>query len=138
LLSPHFGSDSLDVLLSVCEPVELRKDAALIRRGETGDALYFVEHGELSVLVTLVDGTVKRVRKLGPGTVVGEMALYSGHPRSADVVAETDCRVHRLTADGFARLEREHPRAAMQFHSFVVKLLSQRLTASNDEIQALL
>jgi SulP family sulfate permease len=138
LLAPHFGSDALDVLLSVCEAVELPKDAALIRRGETGDALYFVEHGELSVLVTLTDGTVKRVRKLGPGTVVGEMALYSGHPRSADVVAETDCRVYRLTAEGFTRLEREHPRAAMQFHSFVVKLLSQRLTASNDEIQALL
>jgi sulfate permease, SulP family len=138
LLTPHFSSDALEVLLAASTPVDLPKDAMLIRRGDAGDALYFVEHGELSVLVTLVDGTVKRVRKLGPGTVVGEMALYSGHARSADVVAETPCRVYRLTADGFSSLEREHPRAAMQFHSFVVKLLSQRLTASNDEIQALL
>ncbi len=138
LLAPHFTDQALEVLLAACEPVDLPSDAVLIRRGDAGDALYFVEQGELSVLVTLVDGTVKRVRKLGPGTVVGEMALYSGHARSADVRAETACRVHRLTAERFASLEREHPRAAMQFHSFVVKLLSQRLTASNDEIQALL
>ena len=93
-------TDALEVLLAACEAVDLPRDAVLIRRGDAGDALYFVEHGELSVLVTLVDGTVKRVRKLGPGTVVGEMALYSGHARSADVRRRD--RVSRPPADGRA------------------------------------
>jgi len=41
---------------------------------------------------------------------VGEMALYSGQPRSADVGAETPCRAYRLSAERFAHLEREAPR----------------------------
>jgi SulP family sulfate permease len=109
-----------------------------MRRGDPGDALYFVERGEVSVFVALADQTRKRVRTLSAGTVVGEMALYSGQPRSADVVAETACRVRRLGAESFARLEREHPAVAIQFHGFVVRLLSHRLAAANDEISGLL
>jgi SulP family sulfate permease len=66
------------------------------------------------------------------------MALYSGQLRSADVVAETACRVRRLSAERFARLEGEHPGVAIQFHRFVVRLLSYRLAAANDEIRGLL
>jgi SulP family sulfate permease len=138
LLAPHFSPDVIEVLLAACEPVALQAGAVLIRRGDPGDALYLVEGGTLSVLVALDDGGAKRVRKLGPGTVVGEMALYSGQPRSADVVADTAGRVYRLTSGRFAEVERVHPAAAMQLHSFVVKLLSQRLSASNEEIEALL
>jgi SulP family sulfate permease len=138
LLGAHFDEDALAVLLELCETVELPPDATLIRRGDPGDALYFIERGEVAVLVPLGNGTRKRVRALAPGTIVGEMALYSGQPRSADVVAETACRVRRLSAERFARLQLEHPMVAAQFHQFVVKLLSERLTAVNDEIRALL
>jgi SulP family sulfate permease len=138
ILAAHFSREALAVLLDLCETLELPRDTPLIRRGDPGDALYFVERGEISVLVTLRDQQKKRVRTLGAGTVVGEMALYSGQPRSADVVAETPCRVRRLSAERFARLEREHPSVAIQFHSFVVRLLSLRLAAANDEIRALL
>jgi SulP family sulfate permease len=137
-LAAHFSREALAVLLGLCETLELPRDTPLMRQGDPGDALYFVERGEISVLVTVRDQQKKRVRTLGAGTVVGEMALYSGQPRSADVVAETPCRVRRLSAERFARLEREHPSVAIQFHSFVVRLLSQRLTAANDEIRALL
>lgn len=137
-LARHFTGDALDVLLGLCETQELPRDAVLMRRGEPGDALYFVERGEVSVFVSLGDDKRKRVRTLSAGTVVGEMALYLGQPRSADVVAETACRVRRLSAERFARLEREHPSVAIQFHTFVVRLLAYRLAAANDEIRALM
>ncbi len=66
------------------------------------------------------------------------MAFYSGQPRSADVVTGTPCRAYRLSADRFARLERVDPTVVIEFHSFVVKLLAQRLTAASEEIRALL
>jgi SulP family sulfate permease len=137
-LATHFTGDALEVLLGLCETLDLPRDAVLMRRGEPGDALYFVERGEVSVFVSLGDESRKRVRTLSAGTVVGEMALYSGQPRSADVVAETECRVRRLSAERFARLEREHPSVAIQFHTFVIRLLAYRLAAANDEIRSLL
>ncbi len=138
MLATHFSPDALQIILDLCETVELERGATLIRRGDPGDALYFIERGEVSVLVPRSDAQPKRVRALAPGTIVGEMALYSGQPRSAEVVAATACRVRRLTADRFARLQRDHPMVANQFHRFVVTLLSERLSALNEEIRALL
>jgi SulP family sulfate permease len=138
MLAAHFSPEALKILLGLCEVLDLPEETVLIRRGEAGDALYFVERGEVSVMVGLENGQRKRLRTLGPGSLVGEMALYSGQPRSADVVAETPCRAYRLSAERFARLEREDPSVVIQFHSFVVKLLAKRLSAASDEIRALL
>ena len=138
MLSSHFTSEALKVLLGLCETLDLPQETVLIKRGDAGDALYFVERGEVSVMIQLEDGQRKRLRTLGPGSLVGEMALYSGQPRSADVVAETPCRAYRLSAERFARLEREDPAVVIQFHSFVVRLLAQRLTSASEEIRALL
>jgi SulP family sulfate permease len=138
MLAAHFSPEALKVLLGLCEVLDLPQETVLIKRGEAGDALYFVERGEVSVMVPLENGQRKRLRTLGPGSLVGEMALYSGQPRSADVVAETPCRAYRLSAERFARLEREDPSVVIQFHSFVVKLLAKRLSAASDEIRTLL
>jgi SulP family sulfate permease len=138
MLSAHFSPEALKVLLGLCETLDLPQETVLIKRGDAGEALYFVERGEVSVMVRLENGERKRLRTLGPGSLVGEMALYSGQPRSADVVTETPCRAYRLSAERFARLEQEDPAVVIQFHSFVVKLLAKRLSAASDEIRALL
>jgi SulP family sulfate permease len=138
ILAAHFSPDALQVLLGLCERLDIPQETMLMRRGDAGDALYFVERGEVSVMVHLEDGKRRRLRTLGPGSMVGEMALYSGQPRSADVVTETPCRAYRLSAERFARLERVDPAVVIEFHSFVVKLLAQRLTAASEEIRALL
>jgi len=138
MLGEHFSPAALEILLGACQTVELESGATLIRRGDPGDALYFIERGELAVLMALPNEQQKRVRALTPGTVVGEMALYSGQPRSADVVAATTCRMQKLEAERFARLQHDHPAVANQFHHFVVTLLAERLTAANEEIRALL
>jgi SulP family sulfate permease len=138
MLATQFSPDALEILLGLCETMELEPGETLIRRGDPGDALYFVERGVVSVQMPLSAEQHKRVRALAPGTIVGEMALYSGQPRSADVVAATACRVRRLTAERFARLQHDHPMVANQFHCFVVTLLSERLSAVNDEIRSLL
>jgi len=98
MLAGHFSAEMLDELARLCQTVTLAKDAVLIRRGDPDDALYFVEQGQLAVLLPPEGGGRKRVRAIMAGALVGEIALYSGQPRSADVVAETACRVRRLSA----------------------------------------
>ncbi|MCY3020634.1 MAG: cyclic nucleotide-binding domain-containing protein [Planctomycetota bacterium] len=138
ILAEQFTPAALNVLIGYCETLKLKAGTPLFKRGDPGDALYFIERGRLSVLLRLDDGQTKRLRTFGAGTVVGEMALYSKQPRSADVVADDSCRVRKLSAENLARLEREHPEVAIQFHTYVVKLLSSRLAAANEEIRGLL
>jgi SulP family sulfate permease len=137
-LASDFTADALEQLMGFCEELALPEQTALFRTGDAGDALYFIEHGEVSALARLPDGQTKRVRTMGPGTLVGELALYSHQPRSADVVTDTTCYLRKLSWENFLRIEREHPDVARQFHSFVIRLLAARLAAASEEIEALL
>jgi CPA1 family monovalent cation:H+ antiporter len=70
----------------------------LIRRGERGDAMYFIASGAVEVNV---DG--KKI-KLGRGDFFGEMALLANRPRRADVTALGYCHLLVLEAIDFRAL----------------------------------
>ena len=75
----------------------------ILRRGERGDAVYFIASGAVEV----VRGR-RRIR-LGSGEFFGELALLSGRPRQADVVALTYCRLLQLRRADFERFRAAHP-----------------------------
>jgi sulfate permease, SulP family len=138
ILSNQFDAGSIDVLIGYCPTLKLTEGATLFKRGDPGDALYFIESGEVSVLLPLGNGQTRRLRSFGPGTIVGEMGLYSKQPRSADVVANMNCRLRKLATEDLAKLEHDHPEVAIKLHTFVIKRLSARVIAANDEIRELL
>jgi len=64
---------------------------AVMRSGAAGDSMFVIHSG--SVSVRLPDDSERgwhEVAELGPGSVVGEMALLTGETRTADVVASSD------------------------------------------------
>jgi SulP family sulfate permease len=77
--------------------------------------------------MTTSEGTRVRLRSIRPGVVVGEVAMYSGVPRTADVVAETACVVQRLGSGGFERIEIDEPELAARVHRWLAGTLSDRL-----------
>jgi len=68
---------------------------------------------------------------------LGEMALYTGAPRSASTVVIEDCDLYRLDNKAFQDLNKRHPTEAGLLHSFIVRLMSERLARANKEIMAL-
>jgi CPA1 family monovalent cation:H+ antiporter len=83
----------------------------IIRRGERGDAVFFIASGAVEVRVD-----TRRIR-LGSGEFFGEMALLSGRPRQADVVALTYCRLLVLRQADFARFMAANPDAHSAIHN---------------------
>ena len=59
----------------------------LIRRGDEGDCLMVIREGTVEVRVEDENGTIHKVDRLGVGGIVGEMALLTNEPRTADVWA---------------------------------------------------
>lgn len=96
------------------EVVELTAGHPLFQQGDPGDSMYIVERGFLEVR-SQEAGTVRLLDRLDAGATVGEMALLTGQPRTADVVAVVDSRLVRLSKTGFDRLTERHPAIASGF-----------------------
>jgi CRP-like cAMP-binding protein len=89
-------------------PVAAR--TVLFSAGERGDALYFIVQGSLVVLERDDDGQELIIDQLGPGFMVGEMAVLTGRPRTATVRAATDAVLVRLTRADLDTILKAEPR----------------------------
>jgi CRP/FNR family cyclic AMP-dependent transcriptional regulator len=77
----------------------------LIRAGTRGSEAFLVAEGRLRVSLDIPGAGEEALAILGPGEIVGEMALVDDAPRSADVVAhDGDALVYVLSRDVFRRL----------------------------------
>jgi CRP-like cAMP-binding protein len=90
----------------------------IIEEGTPGDVMYVVQEGEVDI--RLGD---KVIDFAGPGGIVGEMALLSDKPRSASVVARSDCRLVPVDEKQFVYLVHQSPYFAIQ----VMRVLADRL-----------
>ncbi|MGF6854516.1 CRP-like cAMP-binding protein/anti-anti-sigma regulatory factor [Paraburkholderia sp. CI3] len=138
MLAPHFTASALSTLLACLEVHDLLAGQVLFLRGEQADGLYFIERVRVEVSFPLDDGRSVRLRSFGPGTVVGEMAVYTLQQRIADVIAETPTRVRRLSTTALIGLEQQDPAAAQQFHRFLVKIIAARLAVVDEALRAAL
>ncbi len=125
------------VLASSFKLLSLPAGETLFQQGGPGDALYLILQGSVSIVLDLPGGDTLHLRTMKAGAILGEMALYTGAPRSASALVVEDCRLYQLDEAAFARLSQDHPSETGHFHSFIVRLMSERLARSNKEIMAL-
>ena len=109
------------------ERVELAEGTTLIHQDEAPGDVFVLESGRLRVETLTAEGTRMRLRTLRPGVVVGEVALYTGVPRTADVVTETPAVVLRLSAEAISRIEASEPELAARLHRWLAWTLADRL-----------
>ena len=99
---------------------------ALFRKGDPGDAFFVVTAGEIDVRVGH-----ELVETVGPGGIVGEMAIIDGGARSASAIARTDARVVRLDEKRFKFLVQQTPNFAIQ----VMRVMANRLRRMDSRLE---
>jgi CRP/FNR family cyclic AMP-dependent transcriptional regulator len=119
-------------LLAGERTVMLREGETLFERGDAGDGCYWVRRGVLSVCIASTDGEQRTLAILGPGAIVGELAMIDGQPRSATVRAIRDCVLTFVSRAAFADMLRRHP----ELYSDIVATLAGRLRQSDEDMAA--
>jgi SulP family sulfate permease len=129
-------AERVTTLLGYFETVRVTADTPLFRHGDPSDSLYIVESGRLRVSL---NGSRRehRLREMIPGSFVGEMGLFSREPRSADVIAETDSVLFRLSRAALDRMYATDPELANAFGAMLFRLQARRLRFASGEIAAL-
>jgi SulP family sulfate permease len=125
-------------LMPYLERRSIGEGTVLVHQGEPPDDMFVLESGHLRVELVSPEGQRVRLSAVRPGVVVGEVGIYTGVPRTADVVAETPCVVWRLSRDSIERLETDEPEAAVAFHRWLATMLATRLTDSDRALSALM
>lgn len=124
---PIFSSLSREDIAKILGKMEERSftaGATIFRQGDQGDAFYLIQSGAVQVVVESGSGNSETVAILGPQDWFGEMALMSGEPRSATIVAVKDAALWRLSREDWNDLIEKHPTWLMQFCATLSKRLS--------------
>lgn len=118
--------------------VVIPRGATVFREGDAQrtDHLLLILSGDMSVDMSdgqRADGVAVSV--LGPGSVVGEMALLDGGPRSATCTAMSDVMAAGLSRGGLQRLSDEHPKVALRLMVAIAQRVGDRLRALGEQLR---
>jgi CRP-like cAMP-binding protein len=115
------------------------KGDKLISEGAEPTGLHLIASGEVAVVRT-EGGEPFVLATLGPGDIVGEVALVLRRPAVADVVAVHPTVTLHLTIGGFMSLIREHPAILVELYDLAVKrddetssIVAQETTSTSAE-----
>jgi CRP-like cAMP-binding protein len=119
-------------LFAKARPVSLKADQTLFMVGDEGDGCYQVEEGLLKASIAAPGGGERILAILGPGSVVGELSMIDGGPRSASVTALRDSKLGFVGRSAFEAFGQSRP----ELYRHVATLLSRRLRDTDDALVA--
>lgn len=99
--------------------------AHLFTAGEPADKLYFLRAGRLGAFRREEDQERQFLGIIRPGEPAGEMALISGAPHSASVVALRDSEILALPRDAFFAAAEEDPHVMTELARMMIARLRQ-------------
>lgn len=126
--------DDLQFVLRVARRLEFAKGALLVRQGQIADSALVMEYGRANVVNILPGGGEAIMAELGPGSVLGEMALLDSGVRSANVIAQEPTACLSMERDAFRMLIAQGNRAVLTINHRITLGLCQRLRELNGKI----
>ena len=123
---PLFSALSREDIAKVLGKMEERyyvSGTTIFSQGDQGDAFFLIQTGAVQVVLEN-RGRAEIIRVLGPQDWFGEMALLSGEPRSATIVALRDSLIWRLSRHAWDELIDKHPTWLLHFCAALSKKLS--------------
>jgi CRP-like cAMP-binding protein len=135
MLGTQVGEADMPAFLEHATRVDLAPTQVLVHDQADMDALYLLLEGRLALSVEAGGHTIQ-LGEIAPGNWVGEVALFSGVPKSASrVEAVMDSTLLRLAFADFRQLVDSAPQACCRLTHALIAMLIQRLRATaNDPI----
>jgi HEAT repeat protein len=121
----------LAAIASVTEEVVHPLGTVVIKEGETGETMYMIIAGEVSVNKSQEGGSQIELDRILAGDYFGEMALFEDVVRSATIRTEEETRLLVLHKQEFTEIVREYPQIALH----ICRILSQRIRVLHEKIK---
>lgn len=131
-LFDELNTEQLRLLAFGAERIRLAPGRELYREGQNAECGYVVVSGELDLFRDTLRGR-QVIRRVGPGTLLGELALITETTRLTGAFAPEEAQVIRINRSLFRRMLEEYPETAAALHDRLTEQLQDFL----DEIGTL-
>jgi CRP-like cAMP-binding protein len=125
------SSQHLDRLCACIVTKSVKRGTNICAKGDPGTSLFAIGSGTVKISVPSVEGKDAVFDVLGKGSIVGEIALLDGNPRTADVTAVSDCELYVIERRDFLPLMREEPEIALR----LIEILCSRLRRTTEQAE---
>jgi anion transporter len=126
--NPLFSGLSREDIAKILGKLEEKSFSAgttVVSQGDKGDSFYFIQSGAVQVILESGGGRRESIAVLGPQDSFGEMALFSGEPRSATIITVKDTTVWRLSREAWNELIEKYPTWLLHFCATLSKRLAR-------------
>jgi signal transduction histidine kinase len=137
---PYFADLPQTLLDQVCrnsEKIKVEAGTTIIEEDSLSEDMFVIVDGELTVTKQGTDREVT-LASLGPGEVVGEIALLDNAPRTASVTAATPATLIRIPANAFEDLIQDSRVVRRMFRTVTSRLRGIEDTLRHEERMAAL
>lgn len=115
-----FAQEQLRLLAFGAERMTLQRGRKLYREDDEADSAYIVVSGTIG-LYRESEGEAAPLQTVGPGSMLGELALIADTRRLTSAAAATDAEVVRLNRKMFHRILEEYPDTAESLRQRIVE-----------------
>ena len=95
-------------LAEKCEAKIFSPNEPIVRKGQEGKSMFVVHRGSVKIQI-IENGVPRTVNTLREGEIFGEMGLFTGEPRSANVVAAEETEVLEIKHTAVKPLFKKNP-----------------------------
>lgn len=126
-----YTNEDLELLAYIAQLRTFAAGELLMKEGAEGDACWLLVAGNVAVTRS---GQASSLATLGPGALVGQLALLDRAPRSATVTATRDTAALEVRADAFTNLVRASSPIALRFQQQVALAGVRQLRAATAQL----
>ncbi len=130
--------DELERIAEICKEQQFKSAKTLFNEGDPGNRLYIIAEGEVRISRNVPGSGEEALTVLKSGACFGEMAVFDRSERSTDAIANTDCTLITISRPDFEMLLDFDRDLAFKVLWSVVRLLSERLRITNDNLRSFL
>ncbi|MGD2135516.1 MAG: cyclic nucleotide-binding domain-containing protein [Gemmatimonadales bacterium] len=130
--------DELQKIAEICKEQKFKFGQTVFKEGEPGNRLFIISEGDVRISRDVPGSGEEALTVLKKGACFGEMAVFDRSERSTDAIANTDCTLLTITRSDFEMLLDFERDLAYKVLWRVVRLLSERLRITNDNLRSFL
>ncbi|HAL03472.1 MAG TPA: hypothetical protein DCP58_00015 [Verrucomicrobiales bacterium] len=130
-----FGQEELEQFIRHCSIMEIEEGGIVMKKDSPGDGLYMVLSGGTRVRI-IAGGQDTTLADVMAGSFIGEVAMFSQTPRSADVIALSRSTLLFMSHEQFRSMIKTQPLLASEFLFALGRVMAERMVTGNQRLQA--